>query len=58
MRSETRTDGEIGIDDIGAGAADAPGIGALAAQRTDAATVWGTTNACPILDSLDLEDDE
>src|SRR5271166_2251661 len=40
MGSEVRIDGEDGLDDISAGAADAPGVGALAAQRVDAARVW------------------
>ena len=40
MGSEVRIDGETGVDDISAGAGDAPGVGALAAQRIDAARVW------------------
>ena len=40
MGSEVRIDGENGVDDISAGAGDAPGVGALAAQRIDAARVW------------------
>src|SRR5262249_25335132 len=39
MWSEVRINGEIGIDDIATGAADAPCVGTLAAQRVDAAGV-------------------
>src|SRR5262249_9963115 len=43
MRSEVATDGEIGVDHIATSAADAPRVGAVAAQRPDAANVRPAT---------------
>ena len=43
MPPEVRVNGEIGIDDIATGAADAPRDGTLAAERIDATRVWGAT---------------
>jgi hypothetical protein len=43
MGSEVRIHGELGVDDNSAGTADAAGFGGLAAERVDAARVWGET---------------
>jgi hypothetical protein len=47
MPPEVRINGEVGIDDIATGAADAPHVGALGAERIDAARVWAATRDSP-----------
>ena len=40
MGAEESSHGEHGIDELGAGPRDAPGIGAVAAERIAATGVW------------------
>ena len=53
MGSEVRIHGEIGVDDNSAGTADAPRVGALAAQRVDTARVcaaaWNPTEHADVV---------